>query len=199
MTTTIGLIYNEGIILASEHRATMGHFIASQDAQKIHQITDNIGLTMAGSVGDAQKLVKWMRFEAATYKYQHGASITVKAISNIVANILNNAKSFEVGFIIGGIDKTGYRLYSTDAYGGLIEEEKFVSTGSGSPMAYGVLEDVYKDGITMNNSLKLIIRALQTAMKRDAASGGKVNIMRITKTGCEIVSKSEIDKIMEKL
>jgi proteasome beta subunit len=199
MTTTIGIIYNEGIILATEKRATMGHFIASQDAQKIHQLDHNIGLTMAGSVGDAQKLIKWMRFESATYKHQHGTSITIKGISNVLANILNNAKSFEVSMVIGGVDKTGYKLYSLDAYGGLIEEEKFVSTGSGSLMAYGVLEDNYKDGITMNNGLKLVVRALQTAMKRDAASGGKVNAMRITKNGCEIINESEINKIMEKL
>lgn len=198
-TTTLGIICDAGIILATERRATMGHFIASQDAKKVHQIEDKIGLTLAGGVGDAQKLIKWLKLEAATYKYQHGEQITVKGISNVLANILNNSKTFEVSMVIGGLDKNGFKLYSLDAYGGLIEEDHFVSTGSGSPMAYGILEDGYKPGITLSNGLKLAVRALHTAMKRDAASGGKVNAVQITKNGYEVISESVINKIMEKL
>lgn len=197
-TTTIGIVCKDGIILATEKRATMGHFIASQDAKKVHKIDDYIGMTIAGSVGDAQKLIKWMRFESSMYKFNHGESITVKGLSTMMSNILNNSKSnpYSVQLIIGGMDKNGFKICSLDNAGGLIDEPKFVSTGSGSIFAYGVLETQYKDDMNLDEGLKVVVTALRTAMKRDSASGGKIDAILITKEyGYEEVHESLISEV----
>src|SRR5574341_4975 len=144
-TTTIGLVCDKGVVLASEKRATMGHFIASKDAKKVYQVDDLVAMTTAGSVGDAQRLVKWMQVESKLYKMRREEPMTVKGIVTLLANILSGSRYFPyfVQLLVGGVDKNGPSLYSLDAIGGIIEEKKAVATGSGSPIAYGVLEDRY--------------------------------------------------------
>ena len=68
--------------------------------------------------------------------------MTVKAVTSMLANILSSRRyyPFMVQLVMGGVDRYGPRIYSLDALGGQIEERRIVSTGSGSPIAYGVLE-----------------------------------------------------------
>ena len=191
MTTTVGILCHEGIVLATDFRATMGHFIANTDAKKVYQIDDFIGITLAGSVGDAQKLIKVLSVESKLYKFQRGESITIKGATNLLSNILNNnrANPYSIQFIIGGMDKNGFTLYSLDAFGGYMEERKFVSTGSGSPMAYSILESEYKEGISIDEGIKVATNAILTAQKRDSASGNGCEVITITKDGYKVLDK----------
>ena len=47
-TTTLGIIAKDSVIIAAEQKATMGYLIESKQAQKIHKLADNIGLTIVG-------------------------------------------------------------------------------------------------------------------------------------------------------
>src|SRR3990172_2516656 len=196
-TTTIGLVCDKGVVLASEKRATMGHFIASKDAKKVYQIDDLVAMTTAGSVGDAQRLVKWMQVELKLYKMRREESMTVKGVVSLLANILsgNRYYPYYVQLLVGGVDKNGPSVYSLDAVGGTIEERKAVSTGSGSPMAYGVLEDRYVDNMSIDTGVELAIRSLHNAMKRDSASGDGINVVKITSSGFVQVEEGEVTKI----
>ena len=181
-TTTIGLVCDGGVVLASESRATMGNFIASQEAKKIYQIDELVGMTTAGSVGDSQRLVKWLQVEAKLYRMRRNESMTVRSITTLLANILSGSRyyPFMVQLLVGGMDKKNRFIYSLDPVGGVIEEKKAVATGSGSPFAYGVLEDRYVEGLSLDDGVDLAIRALHQAMKRDSASGNGVHIVKIT-------------------
>ena len=200
-TTTIGLVCNEGVVFATEKRATMGHFIASKDAKKVYQIDDLVAMTTAGSVGDAQRLVKWMQVELKLYKMRREESMTVKGVVSLLANILsgNRYYPYYVQLLVGGVDKNGPSVYSLDAVGGTIEERKAVSTGSGSPMAYGVLEDRYVDNMSIDAGVELAIRSLHNAMKRDSASGDGINVVKITSSGFVQVEEGEVTKIRASL
>ncbi|MCG7849069.1 MAG: archaeal proteasome endopeptidase complex subunit beta [ANME-2 cluster archaeon] len=195
-TTTIGLVCSEGIVLASESRATMGFFIASKDAKKIYQIDDLVGMTTAGSVGDAQRLVKVMQVESKLYKMRRQENMTIKGIGSLLSNVLGGNRYFPymVQLIIGGVDKTGPSLYSLDAMGGQLEESTAVSTGSGSPIAYGILEDRYKKGMSMDEGVDLAIRALHNVVKRDAASGNGIKVVKITSDDYVEVDDALIEK-----
>lgn len=195
-TTTIGLVCSEGIVLASESRATMGFFIASKDAKKIYQIDDLVGMTTAGSVGDAQRLVKVMQVESKLYKMRRQENMTIKGIGSLLSNVLGSNRYFPymVQLIVGGVDKTGPSLYSLDAMGGQLEETTAVSTGSGSPIAYGVLEDRYKKGLSMDEGVDLAVRALHNVVKRDAASGNGIKVVKITRDGYFEVDDAVIEK-----
>jgi len=181
-TTTVGVLCDGGVVLASESRATMGSFIASSSAKKIYQVDDLVGLTTAGAVGDAQSLVRMVQVEARLYKMQRGEGMTVKAVTSMLANILSSRRyyPFMVQLVMGGVDRYGPRIYSLDALGGQIEEREVVATGSGSPIAYGVLESMYKPGISIEDGTVLAARAIHNAMKRDSASGDKIELVRIT-------------------
>ncbi|MDR2943919.1 MAG: archaeal proteasome endopeptidase complex subunit beta [Methanosarcinales archaeon] len=179
-TTTVGMICTDGIVLASERRATMGHFIASREAKKVYRISDTTGLTIAGTVGDAQQIVRAMTVESKLYEMRRKEPVTIKGLSTMLSNMLNSVRGYGVQLLIGGVDKNGPALYSIDALGGTIEETRAVSTGSGSPIAYGVLEDNYKEGMNVNEGAQLAIRALHNAMKRDSASGDAISVVKIT-------------------
>ncbi|MCK4928325.1 MAG: archaeal proteasome endopeptidase complex subunit beta [Methanosarcinales archaeon] len=195
-TTTIGLVCSEGIVLASESRATMGFFIASKDAKKIYQIDDLVGMTTAGSVGDAQRLVKVMQVESKLYKMRRQESMTIKGIGSMLSNVLGGNRYFPymVQLIVGGVDKTGPNLYSLDAMGGQLEEATAVSTGSGSPIAYGILEDRFKKDMSLDDGVDLAIRALHNVVKRDAASGNGVKVVKITSDGYFEVDDAVVDE-----
>ncbi|UCE37151.1 MAG: archaeal proteasome endopeptidase complex subunit beta [Thermoplasmata archaeon] len=199
-TTTLGLVCKDGVVLATERRATMGTLIAHKTTQKLFKIDSNLGLTVAGLVGDAQVLARYLSAEVELYKLKRNTSMTVKAASTLMANILSGRRYFPywVALIIGGIDSDGGHVYSLDAAGGAIED-KYVTTGSGSPYVYGVLEDHYKDGLSTSEGIDLSIRALTAAMKRDAASGDGIDLAVIKKKEFKQLSENDITERKKKM
>jgi len=196
-TTTVGITCSDGIVLASDKRATMGYFIANKDIDKIHQIDDRIGMTIAGGVGDAQALIRLMQAESNLYRFKHGKNINVKAAASLLSNILHNYKfyPFYVQLVIGGMDEKA-DLYSLDALGGL-SQEKYVSTGSGSPVAYGLLEELYKEGGSVKDNARAAGKAIAAAMKRDAATGENVDIVTVTKAGFKRYERADVEKLLQ--
>jgi proteasome beta subunit len=182
-TTTLRLVFSTGVILATEKRATMGYMIASKKAKKVYQVADRIGMTTAGGVGDAQQLARILTVECNLYQIRRSRPITVGASATLLSNYLNQNRYFPyyVQLLVGGVDEHGPGVYSVDALGGATKEDEIVSTGSGSPMAYGVLEDRFKKGLKEEEAIDLAIRALKAAMKRDAGSGEGVHVVVITK------------------
>ena len=200
-TTTVGLTYKGGVVMATEHRATMGTLIAHKKTQKLFKITDHLGLTTAGLVGDAQILARYLRAEAELYVLKRNTPMTVLAASTLMANILNARKYYPywVQLIIGGVDRDGNHIYSLDAAGGSIPDT-YVTTGSGSPYVYGVLEDHFKEDMTQRDTVDLAIRGISAAMKRDAASGNGIDVATISqKAGWKWVTQEEIEKRIVKL
>ncbi len=194
-TTTLGLVCSDGIVFASDKRATMWHFIADKNIQKVYRITDHIAMTTAGSVGDAQALVRYIQSEINLYETREGRQMSIKGATTLMSNILFGYKMipFLVQLIIGGVDKTPH-LFSLDPGGG-ITSENFISTGSGSPIAYGVLETNYKENKTIKENLSLAVKSINTAMKRDSATGDGVDLVSIDKQGFKRYSKEEIEKL----
>ncbi len=196
-TTTVGLVCSDGIILASDRRATMGYFIASKDVQKIFQIDEKIGMTVAGSVADAQALVRLLQAECRLFRLKHGRPMTVRNAANLLANLMFQYKYFPyyVQLILAGTEPTP-EIFSIDPLGGLTEE-KYTSTGSGSPMAYGLLEDAFKKEAPVKDNLAAAAKAISMAMRRDAATGEYVDVVTITKTGYKRLEKHDVLKLLE--
>ena len=199
-TTTLGLVCKDGVVLGTEHRATMGTLIAHTETQKLFRIDDHIGLTTAGLVGDAQSLARYVTAEAELFKLKRDQSMTIKAAATLTANILSGSRYFPywVQLLLGGWDREGGHVYSLDAAGGSIPD-KYCATGSGSPYAYGVLEDNYTDDLPSSKGVDIAIRALNAAMRRDSASGNGYDIVVINEKGWNPVSQNDVDKRKEKL
>ena len=188
-TTTIGIKYKDGVILASDQRATMSNMIAHSDVQKVHKIADNLGMTIAGVVGDAQLMVRYIQSEVALYSMRKGAPMSVNAAATLVANVIRNG--FYVGHIIGGYDRTGGHIFSIDGAGGYIEDN-VMSVVSGSVFALGSLETTYKPDLSEDEARDVVIKALHAAMNRDSASGDGMLIAVINKDGFRWIPKDDI-------
>ena len=199
-TTTVGMVYKDGVVMATEHRATMGTLIAHKKTQKLIRISDNIGMTTAGLVGDAQILARYLSAEVELYNLKRDYTMSIKAASTLMANILSGRRymPYWVQLLIGGVDDEGGHVYSLDAAGGSIPDD-YTTTGSGSPYVYGVMEDHYKTGMTETDSVDLAVRGLNAAIKRDAASGNGMDIAVIKKGGWKAITQNDIDKRLKKL
>ena len=195
-TTTVGVVCTDGVILSSDTRVTMGYFVAHKQGKKIYQIDDHIAMTISGGVADAQFVVEVLKVNAKLYKLNTGRPIPVKTASRLVANVLFSARGGLLAqILVGGVDSTGPHVFSLDPFGSLTEE-KCVATGSGSPVAYGVLEDAYKEGATIEQVLPVVVRAVDSAMKRDIASGNNFDIAVITKEGYRALNTEEKKQIL---
>ncbi|MDY6789543.1 MAG: archaeal proteasome endopeptidase complex subunit beta [Candidatus Nanohaloarchaea archaeon] len=197
-TTTLGITAKNGVVLAADNRATMGHLKVSKQAQKVFKIDEGIGLSIAGSVGDAQRIVRVMKAELKLYKLET-KEISVKGASTLLSNILQGSKMmpFMNQFVIAGVDDGEGVLYDLDPLGGLMDHETFTSTGSGSPTAYGVLEDRYEEGMSIEDTVKLAVRAVQAASERDIASGDGIDVVAIDEDGYRKIPASEVEEYME--
>ena len=199
-TTTVALVGTDGVVMAADMRASMGYLIANKEAEKVNIIDDHMAMTIAGSVGDAQTLIRWMRAETSLYKMNNKKGMPIKSASTLLANILQGNKyyPFMVQLLLGGYDyQDGPSVYSLDAIGG-VTTEKYTSTGSGSPVAYGYLESHYKTGLTIKELLPVAVNAIATAMKRDIATGDGINLISISKNGYIQYSKEQIESLISK-
>jgi proteasome beta subunit len=182
-TTTIGIVCRDGVILASDTRVTMGFYVAHKHGKKIYKIDDHIAMTIAGSLADAQKSVDILIANAQLYKLNMGRPLPVGSAARLIANLLFAARAqLQTQVLIGGVDDTGPHVFSIDPFGSLTEE-KCVATGTGSPIAYGILEDRYKEDTSVREFLPIIVKAVNSAMKRDAASGDSFNVAIIDDKG----------------
>jgi proteasome beta subunit len=194
-TTTIGLITKDAVVIAAEQKSTMGYMVDSKVAQKVYQLDDHIGLTIAGSVGDALAMVRLLKAQFKLYKLERGP-ISVKAAATLLSNILQGSKYFPYinQFILAGFDSEP-RVYSFDPFGGFDVRDKYYSTGSGSPFTYGVLEAEFKENMATPDAIALIIKAIRAAIERDIGSGGKnIEVAVIDKSGFKQLSEQELKK-----
>jgi len=198
-TTTVGVVCKDAVVLGAEKKATMGNLIANKHVKKITQIDDKMAMTIAGLVGDAQALERYIKAELKLYKLSEEKNITVKGAANLIANILYARRFYPylVQLVVGGYD-TKPRLYSFDPSGSMMEETEYFSTGSGSPFALGVLEDNYKPDMDVESAKKLVVRAIKAAVERDAFSGGKgIDLYIINERGVHAVPEEEIKKMIK--
>src|SRR3990167_5139232 len=182
-TTTIGIVCKDGIVLAADKRATSVYLITYKKFDKIITITDNIAVTVAGTVSDVQLLTKYLKAELKLKDIRTGRETTVKEASSLLANfVYNNIRKYSLipgisHFIVGGKDSSGFHLYDLSPDGSIVEVDDYISSGSGSVMVFGVLETLYKKGLSVEEGVKLAAKGVNAAVQRDIASGNGIDIV----------------------
>lgn len=198
-TTTVGLVCKDGIVLAADKRATAGGFIADKKVEKVRKITDNIAVTIAGGVSDIQLLLKLIKAELNLKKVRTGKDSNLKEAANLLSTIVyHNIRRFSTiigitAFIIGGQDNEGFHLYTVSPDGSLTEEDEYSSDGSGSMMAYGVLDSSYIKGMSVAEGIKLAVKAINSSIQRDSYSGEGIDVYTITKEGVKKVLAKKLE------
>lgn len=192
-TTTVGIAFEDFVVLAADRRATSGYYIAHKKAEKIHKIDNHVAATIAGYVGDAQWLVDQLRAEALIYRNSTGEPISIPSLATLASTILFRSRPFIiVQMLIGGVDNGGSKLFSLD-WLGTVTEERYTATGSGTPYAISLIESEYRADMRPEDALKLAAKAVKAATLRDPGSGEGVDLALITgKNGVEIMRGEEI-------
>jgi proteasome beta subunit len=200
-TTTIAIICKDGVILAADRRVTAG-YVANKRYRKIVQITDRIAVTVAGTVSDVQLLSRLLKAELKLKDIQTGRISSTKEAANLLAGMVyNNFRKYGMpgitGFLLGGVDETGFHAYELGIDGSVMDIDEYTSDGSGSVFAIGVLETLYKKGTSIEDGIKLAGKAINAAIQRDTASGNGIDVLAITADGAKFVFEKDVTVRLE--
>jgi proteasome beta subunit len=184
--TTIGVVFSDGVILASEKRVTYGSMIMSKTGKKVFKLTDHVGAACAGLVSDMQILAREIEAQAKLFTYDTKRPMSVKAVAKVMSNVLFNRRMIPLitQTIVGGMDDDKPEIYVLDVLGSLLPDD-YAAVGSGAQMATGVLEQGYKDNMSMQDAKALVLKAIKSAVRRDVMSGDGVDILIATKDGIQ--------------
>jgi len=191
-TTTVGLKAKDGVVLCADMRASAGYFIANNNTMKIQKIDDHAGMTMAGGVADAQNITDILRYHANIHRIQKQEPIPIKSLTRLTSLIFhqNRGYPFIADILVGGYDNDGPALFNIDMFGS-VEEKNYVTTGSGSPVAYGLLEEEFREELTVEEAKLIAIRAVKAAIIRNIGTGDGINVSIIDKNGFRLLTKEQ--------
>lgn len=185
-TTTIGIATEEGVIIATDMRASLGgRFVSNKNVQKVEQVHPTAALTLVGSVGGAQSFIRTIRAEVNLYEARRGKHMSMNALSTLAGNFARGGPFIAINPILGGVDEEGTHVYSIDPAGGVMKDD-YTVTGSGLTVAYGTLEDRYHEGMSLEEAESTAGSAVRAAAERDTGSGNGVFVATVTDEGVDI-------------
>jgi proteasome beta subunit len=194
-TTTVGMVCKDGVVLATDTRVTAGGYVAHRQGKKVYQIDKHLGMTIAGVVADAQDIVEVLKANTRIFQLENDRPMAVSAATRLTANMLFQYRgALMVQALVGGVDDTGPHLFSIDPLGS-VSEESCIATGSGSPVAYGVLESQFHEGLTVQEGIVLAAQAIFSAMKRNAYTGDSFAVVVIDESGYRELTEIEKESI----
>ncbi|MEM3346147.1 MAG: proteasome subunit beta [Desulfurococcaceae archaeon] len=200
MTTTVGVVVGEGVVLATDKRVTAGYYIAHKRGEKIWKIDDHVAATMSGGVADLQSVLTYLTLRAREHRLEYRKPIPIRALVNYVSLLLFYSRPYIylVHSIIGGVDEEeGAVLYTVD-WLGTVTKEKYISTGSGSPYAKGALEIGYREDMSLEEAVDLAVKAVKAAIMRDGFTGEGVDVVVIGRDGVLLEKTVPLKKTLEK-
>eukprot|EP00899_Mesostigma_viride_P006557 jgi/Mesvir1/15902/Mv02805-RA.1 len=195
-TTTLAFLYQHGVVVAADSRASMGSYISSQTVKKVIEINPYLLGTMAGGAADCQFWERNLGMQCRLHELANKKRISVTAASKLLANTLFSYRNMglSMGTMIAGWDGEGPGLYYVDNDGSRIKGKKF-SVGSGSPYAYGVLDAGYRWDMTKEEACELARAAIYHATFRDGASGGTVSVYHVGPEGWVKVMGDDVGEL----
>ncbi len=197
-TTTLGIVCKDGVVLAADKRATAGNLIVDKRAEKVHIINDDVAVTIAGTVSDAQLLIKLIKAELKLKEVRTGKKATMKEAANLLGGLqYSNIRRMSMmpgiaHFLLGGKDKLGTHLYDLFPDGSVTRIKDYVSSGSGSVFAYGVLESQYKENMTTDEGVALAVKCINASLQRDTYSGNGIDVLVVKDSGLRKVIEKEL-------
>ncbi len=194
-TTTLGFIYQGGVIIAVDSRASMGTFMGSATVKKVIEINDFLLGTMAGGAADCQFWLRRLNWWCKIYELRNGERVSVSAAANFLCNMINQYKGYglSMGTMVTGWDKQGPQLYYVDDDGKCLKGKIF-SAGSGSTYAFGVIDSKYRYDMTEKEAAELGYEAICHATYRDIGSGGHVRVYSVINGGWKrLVDGDDVD------
>ncbi|MCL1898554.1 MAG: proteasome subunit beta [Micrococcales bacterium] len=176
-TTIVALTYRDGLIMAGDRRATMGHTIASREMEKVYPADAFTAIGISGTAGPALDLVRLYQLELTHYEKVEGACLSLDGKANRLGAMLRGRfglalQGLAVVPLLGGLEQDQSRIYSFDLTGGHYQERDYAAAGSGALYAKSSLKKLHKPRATARAGIRTAIKALMDAADDDAGTAG---------------------------
>jgi proteasome beta subunit len=181
--TAVGIVYDGGVVMASERRVSYGNFIVSKNTKKTFQITDFVGACCAGMVADMQVLAMQMRALTKIRKLELKREIPPNSVAKMMSSLMYERRFYPLltQVIVGGVDGNP-AVYTLDPLGSVLPDD-YAAVGTGAEMALGVLDQEYKKELKEKEAISLAVKSIKSAIMRDAASGEGIDVLVADKNG----------------
>ena len=187
-TTILAFKFAGGVLVAGDRRATAGNIVVYDRADKVLEIDRHSVMAIAGVPATAWEMARVLEHSFQYYRrtqlQEMSTSGKVRALSKLLRDNFGLVMQ-GVGVVVplfATYDATspepGSKLYFYDVMGANFEVAEYAATGSGSPGVRGVLyyENTWGSKplseYSLEEALRLTLRALDTAAESDTATGG---------------------------
>ncbi|MGW3231865.1 proteasome subunit beta [Kitasatospora sp. NPDC001095] len=178
-TTIVAAVFDGGVVIAGDRRATMGNVIAQRDMEKVFPADEFSAVGIAGTAGLAIEMVRLFQLELEHYEKIEGTTLSLEGKANRLTTMIRG----NLGMAMQGLAVVplfaGYdldlgrgRIFNYDVTGGRSEERGFTATGSGSVFARGSMKKLYREDLTADQAVTMVVQALYDAADDDSATGG---------------------------
>jgi proteasome beta subunit len=178
-TTCVAVRYADGVVMAGDRRATSGNWISNRRIEKVFPADRFSGVAIAGAAGPAIEMVRLFQLQLEHYEKVEGNYLSLEGKANqLSAMIRGNLPAAMSGMavvpIFAGYDlgRGAGRLFQYDVTGGRYEEQNHVESGSGSLHAGTVVKLGFREGLSRDEAIDLVVHALYRAAEEDSATGG---------------------------
>ncbi len=181
--TVVGISYSDGVILAAEKRVSFGNFVVNKNIKKTFPVTDHVGAACAGMVADMQVLVRQVEALSKIRKLETRRNVPPNSVAKLMSVIMFERRYFPLltQVIVGGINEKP-EIYTLDPLGSVLPDD-YAAVGTGAEMALGIIDAEYKPNMSEEKAKELAVRAIKSAIQRDAASGDGIDVLYVTKNG----------------
>lgn len=200
-TTILALLFDDGVVIAGDRRATSGYSIADRRIEKIFPADQFSAVGIAGAAGPAIDMVGLFRTELEHYEKVEGERLSLEGKANrlatmIKANLPMAMQGFLVVPLFAGYDlnRSIGRIFRYDGAGGRYEEPFYHADGSGGMHARGSLKARWSRGMNREQAVTAAVEALFDAAEEDVATGGP-DLIRNIYPVVAVVSASGYERV----
>ncbi|EGD87121.1 proteasome subunit beta type-2 [Trichophyton mentagrophytes] len=175
-TTIVGCIFDGGVVIAADTRATSGPIVADKNCEKIHYIAPSIWCAGAGTAADTEFTTNLISSNIELHSLSTGRAPRVATCMTMLKQHLFRYQGHIGAYlVVAGVDPTGTHLFTVHAHGST-DKLPYVTMGSGSLAAMSVFESMWKPSLTKDEAIKLASEAIQAGIWNDLGSGSNVDV-----------------------
>lgn len=181
-TTICGIVYQDGVILGADTRATEGSIVCDKNCEKIHHISKYIWCCGAGTSADTESVTGLISSQLELHRLSTGSEPrVVTALTRLKQRLFQYQGHVSAALVLGGIDSSGAHLYTVYPHGST-DRLPFATMGSGSLAAMSIFESEYKDGLDEKEGVALVAKAIRSGIFNDLGSGSNVDVCVISRS-----------------
>ncbi|GAA95345.1 uncharacterized protein L969DRAFT_70511 [Mixia osmundae IAM 14324] len=186
-TTIVGCIFDDGVVLGADTRATEGPIVADKNCEKIHYITDNIRCCGAGTAADTEFTTAMISSNMQLHSLSVGRPArVVTAMTMLKQYLFRYQGHVGAALVLGGYDVSGPQLFTVAPHGST-DKLPYVTMGSGSLAAMAVFESKWTAKMSRQDAMDLVAEAIEAGIFNDLGSGSNVDVCIIEKGKTEML------------